>query len=292
MTESVVPFWIICTETDPGRFQVPVDAGSDVVRPCDSLAWQIESTGHVAPCQDPLLEKLSKASPVNLVDATLRSNSMCSTVGTDRMTSDLDLCSLDMYSSDVGLCYSSRSEESVEGLFTGMELFDSLMKDNLPRLKILPATVGLVRQVSFDVPAAPHREGAEDKAFGRTCETVEKAMSFDLKRVISRFRRDMKSKARSNPTCEKQQREETKGFASDMFPEAKEQQQEEEQKAPLVDQTKYTDDDDDTTTSTTTTTNKNNKNGMMMASNESRTLPRDTQAVEKELVDFMFMVPR
>ena len=164
------------------------------MRPCDSLAWPVENPA----CQrDALFEKLSTHSPVDLVDTSLRSSSMTSTVVTDRVTSDLDLCSLD-HLSDAGLCYSSRSEDSVEGVFTGIESFDALMLDKLPRLKLMQSSMGLVRQVSFDVPEAPHREGAEDKAFERTCETVEKTkLSFDLRKVISSFRRDKRAQSSS-----------------------------------------------------------------------------------------------
>jgi len=120
---------------------------------------------------------------------------MTSTVVTDRVTSDLDLCSLD-HLSDAGLCYSSRSEDSEEGVFTGIESFDALMMDKLPRLRLMQSSAGLVRQVSFEVPEAPHREGAEDKAFERTCQTVERTkLSFDLRKVISSFRRDKRGKS-------------------------------------------------------------------------------------------------
>lgn len=173
------------------------------MRPCNSLEWP---AGHSA-CDDQrgaVLEKLSKYSPVGLIDRSLRSISMSSTVVTDRMASDLDLSSLEHQSIDSGLCYSSRSEDSVEGIFTGIYAFDGILMDKLPKLKVLSSTLGLVRQASFDVPEAPHREGAEDRAFERTCETVEKSISFDLRKMISRFRLDTRS--RTSSSCSRKPR--------------------------------------------------------------------------------------
>lgn len=167
------------------------------MRPCNSLEWPGNS-GYDDQ-RGAVLEKLSKYSPVDLIDRSLRSISMSSTVVTERMASDLDLSSLEHQSIDGGLCYSSRSEDSVEGLFTGIYLFDGIVMEKLPKLKVLPSTLGLVRQASFEVPGAPHREGAEDRAFERTCETVEKSISFDLRKMISRFRLD--SRSRTSSSC-------------------------------------------------------------------------------------------
>lgn len=153
------------------------------------------------------MKHLTKASPVGLVDSSLRSVSITSTVATDRTTSDLDLKGLDAQSSETGLCYSGRSFQSEEsGLeeeyFSTIEYFDAIFMKKLPKLKVLPNTLAsagpLARMASLDAPEAPHKEGAEARTFGRTCDTrkesIGKYMTFDLKRMISRFRQDVKSK--------------------------------------------------------------------------------------------------
>lgn len=242
----------------------------------------MRNSGYLAPSKDTLLE-LSKLSPVDLIHTSLRSISTSSTIETDRVDSDLDPCSLDLYSCDTGLCYSSGSEESVEGLFTGIELFDALVMESLPRLKILPATVELLSQVNFDVPDAPHREGAEDKAFGRTCETIEKTLPFDLKRIISSFRRDIRSKNTSNRKTSQEQHEDSIGLSSETC------QNIGNDKKGVLPEAKVAAEGVQRMNLTTKNDNNNINNGTTSSDHKG---PTKNQAVGKDMVDFMFMVPR
>lgn len=145
--------------------------------------------------KDVLLQNLERNSPVDLIDASLRSISVSSTVATDMTTSLLDL---DNLSNDYGLCYSSRSDDSVRlvgDLFTCIEVFDASVIRTLSKVNVQSHKEGCTsEQGNFEVPEAPHREGAEDKAFEKTCQTEAYSVSFDLKRTISRFIRDQRSK--------------------------------------------------------------------------------------------------
>lgn len=188
-----IQFWIVSRQDDPGRIEVPVDAGSDII---DIIHPIHDGTdADMRYMMDTANKELVCESPVDVSDVNhYRSISTCtvSTVasapsiseelrlpGVERLALHCDQdWNMSLY--DQG-CASGRSYDSLSDELTSMtessvdtytiiEEFDSLMKSSLPEIRVCRAFRGrrsLLQE--FDLgggPPVPHKQGGDQKGFG------------------------------------------------------------------------------------------------------------------------------
>ena len=234
-----IHFWIVSTERDPGRIEVPVDAGSDIVRPINfnekTTAMDLLRPGKSACCESPVdVMDVDHHRSISAISACTTGSgcgdlprlALCHERDWSTSSIDLDLgCGSGRSCSEACEAYESMSSDGSSDnevdTFTIIDEFDSLMKEALPEIRVKRAYRGrrsLLGEFDFGAPKALHKE--KNKGFGfhhsrvttksgpavlQTAPSGKAAPTFsgfgDLRRRISRFMLTRREPTKVEKSC-------------------------------------------------------------------------------------------